>query len=154
MSQSSRREILLRRNAIAVVLAERGWSASILAELMETWSLSRAQIYKEKRAIMADLAEATNQIPVEEKRAEIIEMIRGVIADARREGDHGAALSGIRLLSQISGVWSAPPPVVVAVSGQTLTGADALRQLEERIGAAGLRGGPVLDLSEDHYESG
>ena len=115
MSQSSRREILLRRNAIAVVLAERGWSASILAELMETWSLSRAQIYKEKRAIMADLAEATNQIPVEEKRAEIIEMIRGVIADARREGDHGAALSGIRLLSQISGVWSAPPPVVVAV---------------------------------------
>jgi len=154
MPQLTREAISARRNAIAVVIADRGWSSQVAEQLQQEWGLSRAQIYREKDAVIAELAVELSGVPVEERRAEILEMLRGVITDARRERNHSAAISAIRLLARIAGVWDTPPPIVIALDGRQLTGEAAVAQLEERIEAAGLRRGPVIDLSEDDYAPG
>jgi len=154
MPQLTREAISARRNAIAVVIADRGWSSQVAEQLQQEWGLSRAQVYREKDAVIADLAVELSGVPVEERRAEILEMLRGVIVDARRDRNHAAAISALRLFSRISGVWDTPPPIVIAIDGRQLTGEAAVAQLEERIEAAGLRRGPVIDLSEDDYAPG
>ena len=152
MPQVTREEVSRRRNEIATAIAIRGWSSAVCADLQNRWGLSRRQIYREKRAVIADLAAILADTPIEERRAEIIEMLRGVINDARLSGEHSAAISAIRLLAHISGVWNTPPPVVLVVDGRQLDGEEAVARLEQRIGRAGLVRGPVLDLQEDTYE--
>lgn len=152
MPQVSREAVTARRNAIAVVIAERGWSSQVAEDLQIEWDLSRAQIYRERRAVVADLAHALSETPIEERRAEILEMLRGVIVSARRAGKHSSAIAGIRLLARISGVWDTPPPIVISIDARELIGEAAIALLEDRLEAAGLRRGPVIDLEEDQYD--
>lgn len=148
MPQISRELVIARRHAIALVIASSGWSQAVKLRLMRDWRLSNAQIYREKRAIISELADLESGVPIEEKRAEILVMIRGVISDSRKDGKHRTALQGIKLLSEVCGILNTPPPVVIAIDGRQLAGEKALLQLEERIESAGFSRGPVIDLND------
>ena len=137
-----------RRKSIAVVIAAEGWSAGIISRLMEEHNLSQSQIYKEKQAVIAMFADLFSKVPVEERRAEVVLMLQGTIAAARAADDHRTAIAGIKLLSEIYGVKTLPPPVVIAIDNRDLTGDQAVIALEERIKRAGLSHAPVIDLDD------
>ena len=140
------------KGEIAELICSRGWSFGLCRQIQRQYKISQATAYRYRRDILAELAEEERTTPIEEKRAELLELLRTLISQCLINADNRAAANAIRLLAEISGVLHTPPPVVVSVSNRQLSGEALLIELESRIEKSGLIRGPVIDLSEDQYD--
>lgn len=152
--RATREQIQDRYAELSAVLENRGWTLEAESALARRWRVKRAMVRKYKRNLLKRLARDAGG--VEEVRAECATTVRGVIADARKAGEHGHALRGSALLADLYGVRQRAPEVAVTVRvEQVRDPMELLRIAQAGLRAAadtGLLSGPVIDADSEEIE--
>ena len=100
-----------RRAELERRLREQDWDGDLVAGLAKKWGCSPATIYRDREAVLAELAKEQDESrPL--RRAELLLRIRLRERQAARDRDHGSSLRALALEAKITGLEEADPIVV------------------------------------------